>query len=41
MRAVRTKMTIPPVMDDFAAMLDFIDGSRPRNPARSVATAIA
>ena len=28
MRAVRTKMTIPPVMDDVAAMFDFID-SRP------------
>ncbi len=26
MRAVRTKMTIPPVMDDFAAMLAFVDG---------------
>jgi carboxymethylenebutenolidase len=26
MRAVRTKMTIPPVMDDAAAMLAFIDG---------------
>ena len=26
MRAVRTKMTIPPVMDDVAAMLGFIDG---------------
>jgi len=26
MREVRTKMTIPPVMDDVAAMLDFIDG---------------
>src|SRR6516225_9320791 len=25
MRAIRTKMTIPPVMDDIAAMLDFID----------------
>ena len=25
MRAVRTKMTIPPVMDDIAAMLSFID----------------
>ena len=25
MRAVRTKMTIPPVMDDVAAMLSFID----------------
>jgi carboxymethylenebutenolidase len=26
MRAVRTKMTIPPVMDDVAAMLAFVDG---------------
>ena len=26
MRAVRTRMTIPPVMDDVAAMLAFIDG---------------
>src|SRR5271166_5588940 len=26
MRAVRTKMTIPPVMDDVAAMLGFVDG---------------
>ena len=26
MRAIRTKMTIPPVMDDFAAMLAFVDG---------------
>src|SRR6201993_460184 len=25
MRAVRTKMTIPPVMDDVAAMLSFIE----------------
>ena len=25
MRTIRTKMTIPPVMDDIAAMLDFID----------------
>jgi carboxymethylenebutenolidase len=25
MRAVRTKMTIPPVMEDVAAMLDFVD----------------
>src|ERR1700756_3936751 len=25
MRAIRTKMTIPPVMDDVAAMLAFID----------------
>ena len=28
MRAVRTKMTIPPVMKDVAAMLDFIDRQR-------------
>ena len=27
MRAIRTKMTIPPVMDDFAAMLRFVDAS--------------
>ena len=26
MRAVRTKMTIPPVMDDVATMIDFVDG---------------
>src|SRR5437899_9539380 len=26
MRAVRTKMTIPPVMDDVAAMIAFVDG---------------
>src|SRR5712692_1730579 len=26
MRAVRTKMTIPPVMDDVAALLAFVDG---------------
>jgi carboxymethylenebutenolidase len=25
MRAVRTRMTIPPVMDDIAAMIDFVD----------------
>ena len=25
MRAVRTKMTIPPVMDDIAAMLTFVE----------------
>jgi len=31
MRAVRTKMTIPPVMDDFAAMLTYVDG---RNEVR-------
>jgi carboxymethylenebutenolidase len=28
MRAVRTKMTIPPVMDDVAAMLAFVDGRK-------------
>ena len=28
MRAIRTKMTIPPVMDDIAAMLSFLDGQR-------------
>jgi carboxymethylenebutenolidase len=27
MRAIRTKMTIPPVMADFAAMLSFLDAS--------------
>ena len=27
MRAIRTKMTIPPVMSDFGALLDFIDAS--------------
>jgi carboxymethylenebutenolidase len=27
MRAVRTKMTIPPVMDDFATMLAFVDAA--------------
>ena len=32
MRAVRTKMTIPPVMDDFAAMLAFIDGQTEVRP---------
>ena len=28
MRAVRTKMTIPPVMDDVATMLAFLDGQK-------------
>jgi carboxymethylenebutenolidase len=28
MRAVRTKMTIPPVMDDFAAMLAYVDAHK-------------
>ena len=32
MRAIRTKMTIPPVMNDFASMLTFIDA---HNEARS------
>jgi carboxymethylenebutenolidase len=35
MRAVRTKMTIPPVMDDVADMLDFID-SQPAAKAGAV-----
>src|SRR5512142_241560 len=32
MRAVRTKMTIPPVMDDIAAMLAFIDAQDAAKP---------
>ena len=32
MRAVRTKMTIPPVMDDVAAMLAFIDSQEMAKP---------
>ena len=32
MRAVRTKMTIPPVMDDVAAMLSFIDRQEAAKP---------
>lgn len=32
MRAVRTKMTIPPVMDDIAAMLSFFDAHRAVKP---------
>ena len=32
MRAVRTKMTIPPVMDDVAAMLAFIDSQDAAKP---------
>jgi carboxymethylenebutenolidase len=32
MRAVRTKMTIPPVMDDIAAMLAFVDGHKEAKP---------
>ncbi|GHD61758.1 hydrolase [Thalassobaculum fulvum] len=32
MRAIRTKMTIPPVMDDVAAMLDFVDARRDVRP---------
>jgi carboxymethylenebutenolidase len=37
MRSVRTKMTIPPVMDDFADMLSFID-SQPAAKAGAVGT---
>ncbi len=37
MRAVRTKMTIPPVMADFGAMLDYVDG-RPWAKAGPVGT---
>jgi carboxymethylenebutenolidase len=32
MRAIRTKMTIPPVMDDIAAMVTFLDGERDARP---------
>ena len=32
MRAVRTKMTIPPVMEDIAAMLAFIDDEEAAKP---------
>jgi carboxymethylenebutenolidase len=32
MRAVRTKMTIPPVMDDVAAMIAYADGQRASKP---------
>ena len=32
MRAVRTRMTIPPVMDDIAAMLRFVDGQAAAKP---------
>src|SRR3989440_6639158 len=32
MRAVRTKMTIPPVMDDIAAMLAFLDRENGAKP---------
>ena len=32
MRAVRTKMTIPPVMEDIAAMLAFVDGRAEAKP---------
>ena len=32
MRAVRTKMTIPPVMEDVAAMLAFVDGHKEAKP---------
>jgi len=33
MRAIRTKMTIPPVMRDVAAMLGFLDGFRAAQPS--------
>ena len=32
MRAVRTKMTIPPVMDDIAAMIDYVDAQPDAKP---------
>ena len=32
MRAVRTRMTIPPVMDDIAALLAFVDGQAEAKP---------
>ena len=32
MRGIRTKMTIPPVMDDIAAMLSFLDEHRDARP---------
>lgn len=32
MRAVRTKMTIPPVMDDVAAMITFVEGDSAAKP---------
>ena len=34
MQAVRTKMTIPPVMKDVAAMLDFVDRQREAKPGQ-------
>lgn len=34
MRAVRTKMTIPPVMEDFGAMLSFVDGRKEARAGR-------
>ena len=41
MRAVRTKMTIPPVMEDVGAMLAFVDGRKTCAKARSALTATA
>ena len=41
MRAVRTKMTIPPMMDDIAALIAFADSRRSRRRARSAPMAIA
>ena len=41
MRAVRTKMTIPPVMDDVAAMIDFRDAHEAAAPGPWAPTATA
>jgi len=41
MRAVRTRMTIPPVMDDVAAMIAFADSQAAAKPGRSARMAIA
>src|SRR5580693_4842628 len=41
MRTVRTKMTIPPVMDDVGAMLAFVDEQKRRKAGLPASTAIA
>jgi carboxymethylenebutenolidase len=41
MRAIRTKMAIPPVMDDVGAMLAFLEQQNEVKGARSAATATA
>ena len=41
MRAVRTKMTIPPVMDDIAAMIAFADSQQAAKQGPSAPTATA